>query len=1188
MTHIRKYLLIIAFGLALTLILFPFYRDGKMISGWEGGYFLDFPSLWQNFGYSWYNSGAGIIASSLNFGYVSHLALFQILIPNERIINFIMIYFLYFLPFLVVYLLSLELKITPWVALLISIFYITNPFVSNFMKSINQWNMLAAYVLPSFFLIIFKFYNKNFLLFFLFGLNSLFFAFTNANPPTMILYQIAIVFFVFFTSLHKEQKLNFKSIIKNYFTVIFSFFLFNFWWIINWFYILPDAGQGYSKEFAISWLRGAQMFIPAFWRTLNLTSLLQYPLNPEYDYFAKHYSYFFTPILLSIPILIIIYFLFKKRLGEKHHLVLGLMLIIIGFLSKGVNGLFGRVYEFMVMNFPFFSIFKSAEEKWGTLFIFLLTLYLIFIFKELKKDRVYQFMITFFIIYVMYSAVPFLTGNFLPDYKYNEQVIGSKRFLDKTEYQNLRRQLNNDPLQYRVLSLPGSWNYQVALQIAGKRFYTGNDPVLSNTNKAFIAPYNGTFTERFGVLFDSISKPDYLNLLGLYNIKKIVINKDMYPWFGFQPKESVPEMEAIFDKNLTSSKNQAIDLYDVGDYFLPRFYIPNKVVYSPLSAQEDLPGIVSFKDFSQRSAIFLSPGTKTDERKPFENNLVKTNSQEVVLVGDIQSAVDESILRAGVEGMNPGGVLFPYVRWKPGSFIYPYIQRKEQKAKDQVRDNQKLLFEQHLLFAAKRISEIQKWDLKLDEKAFDEVLERYQKEMVEAIENLNTIRSEGEDTFILLAKIEVSFEAHSKRLQDILSGDYLKEENEKVKFADSILNDVDKKLKETIKEYQQTKYYFEIPQEGEYEILTDKSGKSLGWKIENTSLNQDEKFIASMSGQQNDDRWLSYGKRLFNKGNYFLTLIPPPVENLLTTSWEGTENMAEVGDEVKLFGQKNIYQEIKRWQPSRAYKLLFKYKTDLDLLKTVLVEEDGKVDTTWFDKGILDNPPVKTRVLVDASLRTGGNWNTFETVVNSSRNATSAKLFFTTTSGREGFSSAELKEVKIEPIVEPLMILKMIQKDYSSVPKITFNKINPTKYVIDIEDATDPYYLVFSESFHRGWKAYIDISQKSKIKSQNDTNQIVASYFTGEINERKPQNIFLDQSTFETWGKRPLPDDRHIVMNGYANSWFITPQDSGGQTNYRIVVEYWPQQLFYIGLLVTALAILSTFTVGLVKILKPR
>jgi len=137
------------------------------------------------------------------------------------------------------------------------------------------------------------------------------------------------------------------------------------------------------------------------------------------------------------------------------------------------------------------------------------------------------------------------------------------------------------------------------------------------------------------------------------------------------------------------------------------------------------------------------------------------------------------------------------------------------------------------------------------------------------------------------------------------------------------------------------------------------------------------------------------------------------------------------------------------------------------------------------------------------------------------------------------------------------------------IPKITFVKINPTKYKIKVEGAGEPYTLVFSESFHQGWKAYININGTFENK------EIVSSYFNGEIKEGTHKNIFFDKNTFETWGKKPIAENRHFIANGYANSWYIVPEDANGKENYEIIIEFWPQRLFYIGLTISAFTFLG-------------
>jgi len=80
---------------------------------------------------------------------------------------------------------------------------------------------------------------------------------------------------------------------------------------------------------------------------------------------------------------------------------------------------------------------------------------------------------------------------------------------------------------------------------------------------------------------------------------------------------------------------------------------------------------------------------------------------------------------------------------------------------------------------------------------------------------------------------------------------------------------------------------------------------------------------------------------------------------------------------------------------------------------------------------------------------------------------------------------------------------------------VTYEKINPTLYNIQI-NASKPFFLVFSESYHKDWTAYID-------------------------------------------GKQ-IPSEYHCMANAFANSWYINKTGS-----FTVTLEFWPQRLFYIG-----------------------
>jgi len=78
---------------------------------------------------------------------------------------------------------------------------------------------------------------------------------------------------------------------------------------------------------------------------------------------------------------------------------------------------------------------------------------------------------------------------------------------------------------------------------------------------------------------------------------------------------------------------------------------------------------------------------------------------------------------------------------------------------------------------------------------------------------------------------------------------------------------------------------------------------------------------------------------------------------------------------------------------------------------------------------------------------------------------------------------------------------------------------------------------------------------------------------------------------FETWLKRPIENNKnHFMVNGYANSWIIDPKkiciqhstacirNSDGSFDFEIVVEFWPQRMFYIGLAISVTTLISCFS----------
>lgn len=112
---------------------------------------------------------------------------------------------------------------------------------------------------------------------------------------------------------------------------------------------------------------------------------------------------------------------------------------------------------------------------------------------------------------------------------------------------------------------------------------------------------------------------------------------------------------------------------------------------------------------------------------------------------------------------------------------------------------------------------------------------------------------------------------------------------------------------------------------------------------------------------------------------------------------------------------------------------------------------------------------------------------------------------------------------------------------------ISFTKINPTRYEVQVDNPADSFDLIFLESYNSSWKIFPE-----KI---ND--------FAGQL------------------FSKPLYANSHRKINGFANGWKINKNGS-----YRLLLVYIPQNYLYLGSVVSALALLFMFLLIINKELK--
>jgi len=107
-------------------------------------------------------------------------------------------------------------------------------------------------------------------------------------------------------------------------------------------------------------------------------------------------------------------------------------------------------------------------------------------------------------------------------------------------------------------------------------------------------------------------------------------------------------------------------------------------------------------------------------------------------------------------------------------------------------------------------------------------------------------------------------------------------------------------------------------------------------------------------------------------------------------------------------------------------------------------------------------------------------------------------------------------------------------------PEISFEKVNATKYQVKVTNATEPFFLVFSESYDSQWKAYVN-------SRGGDTNWMEA-FFRGAISSGE-----------------------HFTVNGYANAWYIDPGKLGTGAEFSVTLYFQPQSSFYLGWIISGL-----------------
>ena len=895
------------------------------------------------------------------------------------------------------------------------------------------------------------------------------------------------------------------------------------------------------------------------------------------DFYLNNSFLILTSFL--IPFLFFSALIFKSK--SKAVLFFSLIAIIFIFVAKGVNPPLGFFHFWLVSKIPFARAFRTTWNLSlgaNLAFSFLIGVAVVEIAYRIsggnKKSLI--FVISILISLLLFISWPLISGDYFR-FKWNppsfEGVKVPNAYYELEDYLSLNQE---DSRFFKIPESQGmiktNWGYfgsDFSFTLFSTPFISGH-PVAKTTNSLIKGIYERVNSK-------SQLEPEVLKTLSLLNVRKIIFD-DYDKTLPFKVEKPIPgQHEASLQ-----TKIGLFEIYNLdNDYFLPHFYIPERIIYTNVS-ESDYLRIVNFPDYQKRSSIF-----SLDLRS--QGKLGEIKNEEIIIITDplvsleLENRKQRILDRVEAESQ---GVFFPYARWRPGSFIYSLVLKKENlslKASGQRSDE---IIDKNLLFAGKRIVELTHWGANLNDQQWKQISNLYQHSMEVVFSELEKIYQAGNlDLFTeLLSKIESSLLAHQKRLKEAFSsgGDYF----ERIKTMDKTFENFKKKVDEIneLPNLFNLTYNFEIPEQGYYELFFNDNKDNFEEMFSNfvgIKINNQQISIADLSLK---DRMIKIDKpQFYQKGQYNLELSFKESENLLTErGWNSEQNpLFEKGDGLVTFRlfplppleeSSIVYQEIPRYIPDAFYQLSFDYSAKDDQAKVVIVQDTdiGK------EKG-----EITPLVLKQLPGSENNQFTHFKTIFKSSPNSKRANIYLLIKQKENILDSVNVnfKNIKLQRIFSPRLVLRAKFLGDTEIkqppPRLTFTKINPTKYKVKIEGAVTPYLLVFSEAFHPGWKVY--------LSNQEGNEETITNHFSDLVKEGKHQNIFLAKSTFETWGQKEIAKSSHYLVNGYANAWQIFPEEIGRKSCYELIVEFEPQRLFYLGAAIYLFTFLSCFIYLLFK-----
>lgn len=1205
---VSKVLLLPIF-ISILLFIIPFFwlKPGEMDLGGDSNRLYFYDPLSYLVHHSFYNivpTGVGGEAISYYaIPYISLLVLLRFLMSATTLISLINGAKLAF-GFFFCYLIIKELlnvkpvehkqNIVEISSIFSALFYTLSPILVNSGWEKAIFSHMQLFFNPLFFFLILKtFLTKSRRYLYLFLLLSFIFSMAfsyPAAPPFFAFYPFSLIYIMLYTKFIRHSNIPVKLLIEG-----FALFFF-----IQSFHLIPHLIGIFSFGSDVSasvfsdqskLVRGLDYFTaiaPSIKVSFGLFSLPQ-----RID--ENWYSYLF----FVFPVIILLGYYYNK---SKVLLLTGsFFLIYLFFACANITNTGFFIYK-LLFYIPGFKMFRNFYGQWAFSYVFFYCLLFSQAFVNVLSKISFKrsILLTIAIILpLVFSSWKLLNGSIVNSLHYQSKNIKSVVQMDP-EYEKVLHYIHNSSVDGKILTFPLSGpGYQVVSGKDEKGAYVG-PPTFSYlegkndfTGYEGLSPFNELFVRAV------VDKKDdfYQRLFSILNIQYVFYNSDPkiyddnFPSYPYDyPRQFMPATQEgykEFIKKLPLDFENRIDfnnkyhLYPVqNNLFLPHIYTSNFLVYTtkPLEFQFN----TKFNQYPSRT-LFTDVYNYRDSED------------------DVLLEAEENSWVAGINNNVHLHTHKPFISVPLDSFRYPFALFKENLSLWRRKNSHDDYVDLSLFYMSKRIEEIDVygeemplgdiewkkphlWEVnKFQEyKSWYASILRYKDEVENLIFWIN-----NQEANLGVDKVKISEQLHHHQLIliNILRHNH-KSYQDKEKLVDLVNTTFDSLFTDLkIGYYDTSLFTYNIIKpdnivSGEFEIYVDNMDNSIH-DIDKTYIQIDNQILKPLNTGKEGSIIRFENATLSSNDKIELNLHSPQSSIINNTNWKNSAEIDNKDNEMhflinnlSLDSSGGVIKEISGWKPNKQYVITFDYMTSGDNFLFKLfdnqenLEKSGNlIGQTYFEKNLNSR-----------------EWETSQSVVTSNQKSLKAFIQFLVNSDKKD-AHIELKNISIVEINYPNIILKKVStrnKKTSTLPIITFTKKNLTKYEINVVGVTEPYILAFSEAYSKHWKLFLPSDRDtdfwgsintlagnfgrsivSLFDKSNSSDEIIKSYFNGTIREGHHVDKFLEKATFDSWGKKSIPDENHIRINGFANAWYLTPEDTNNSSSYTLILEMDSQRYFY-------------------------